>query len=26
VNFRIPEFFGLGKGVSQGFGVVKAYW
>ena len=23
VNFRIPEFFGLGKGVSQGFGVVK---
>jgi hypothetical protein len=25
VNFRIPEFFGLGKGVSQGFGVVKAY-
>ncbi|KAF5434832.1 hypothetical protein C5S35_13000 [Candidatus Methanophagaceae archaeon] len=24
VNFRIPEFFGLGKGVSQGFGVVKA--
>jgi hypothetical protein len=25
VNFRIPEFFGLGKGVSQGFGVVKAF-
>jgi len=25
VNFWIPEFFGLGKGVSQGFGVVKAY-
>jgi hypothetical protein len=24
VNFQIPEFFGLGKGVSQGFGVVKA--
>ena len=24
VNFRIPDFFGLGKGVSQGFGVVKA--
>jgi hypothetical protein len=23
VNFRIPDFFGLGKGVSQGFGVVK---
>ena len=23
VNFKIPEFFGLGKGVSQGFGVVK---
>lgn len=23
VNFAIPEFFGLGKGVSQGFGVVK---
>ncbi|MCW3134676.1 MAG: CRISPR-associated endonuclease Cas6 [Methanophagales archaeon] len=23
VNFRIPEFFGLGKGVSQGFGVVR---
>ena len=25
VNFQIPEFFGLGKGVSQGFGVVKAF-
>jgi hypothetical protein len=25
VNFRIPEFFGLGKGVSQGFGVVKSF-
>lgn len=24
INFRIPDFFGLGKGVSQGFGVVKA--
>jgi hypothetical protein len=24
VNFMIPDFFGLGKGVSQGFGVVKA--
>jgi hypothetical protein len=23
VNFIIPEFFGLGKGVSQGFGAVK---
>ncbi|MCK4734889.1 MAG: CRISPR-associated endonuclease Cas6, partial [Methanophagales archaeon] len=23
VNFRIPDFFGLGKSVSQGFGVVK---
>jgi hypothetical protein len=23
VNFRIPDFFGLGKGVSQGFGVIK---
>jgi len=23
VNFQIPDFFGLGKGVSQGFGVVK---
>jgi len=23
VNFKIPDFFGLGKGVSQGFGVVK---
>ncbi|MFZ2071650.1 MAG: CRISPR-associated endonuclease Cas6 [Halobacteriota archaeon] len=22
-NFQIPDFFGLGKGVSQGFGVVK---
>ncbi|MBN1761889.1 MAG: hypothetical protein JW878_02250 [Methanomicrobia archaeon] len=25
VNFEIPDFFGLGKGVSQGFGVVKAF-
>ncbi len=25
VNFRIPDFFGLGKGVSQGFGVIKAF-
>ena len=25
VNFRIPDFFGLGKGVSQGFGAVKAF-
>jgi hypothetical protein len=25
VNFKIPDFFGLGKGVSQGFGVVKAF-
>jgi hypothetical protein len=25
VNFRIPEFFGLGKGVSHDFGVVKAF-
>ncbi|WP_456487565.1 CRISPR-associated endonuclease Cas6 [Candidatus Alkanophaga liquidiphilum] len=25
VNFRMPDFFGLGKGVSQGFGVVKAF-
>jgi hypothetical protein len=24
VNFLIPDFFGLGKGVSQGFGVVKS--
>jgi len=24
VNFKIPDFLGLGKGVSQGFGVVKA--
>jgi hypothetical protein len=24
VNFRIPDLFGLGKGVSQGFEVVKA--
>ena len=24
VNFQIPDFFGLGKGVSQGFGVIKA--
>lgn len=24
VNFKIPDFFGLGKGVSQGFGVVKS--
>ena len=23
VNFQIPEFFGVGKGVSQGFGTVK---
>jgi hypothetical protein len=23
VNFHIPEFFGVGKGVSQGFGTVK---
>jgi hypothetical protein len=23
VNFKIPDFFGLGKGVSQGFGTVK---
>jgi hypothetical protein len=23
VNFKIPDFFGVGKGVSQGFGVVK---
>ena len=23
INFDIPDFFGLGKGVSQGFGVVK---
>lgn len=23
VNFQIPDFFGLGKGVSQGFGTVK---
>jgi len=23
LNFRIPDFFGLGKGVSQGFGVVR---
>jgi len=23
VNFQIPDFFGLGKGVSQGFGAVK---
>lgn len=23
VNFRIPDFFGLGKGVSQGYGTVK---
>ncbi|MGL4670580.1 MAG: CRISPR-associated endonuclease Cas6 [Methanobacteriaceae archaeon] len=23
VNFNIPDFFGLGKGVSQGFGTVK---
>lgn len=25
VNFKIPDFFGLGKGVSQGFGAVKAF-
>lgn len=25
VNFMIPDFFGLGKGVSQGFGVIKAF-
>lgn len=25
VNFRIPDFFGLGKGVSQGFGTLKAF-
>jgi len=25
VNFKIPDFFGLGKGVSQGFGVIKAF-
>lgn len=24
VNFRIPDLFGLGKGVSQGFGTVRA--
>jgi len=23
INFKIPDFFGLGKGVSQGFGLVK---
>jgi len=23
VNFQIPDFFGLGKGVSQGFGTIK---
>ena len=23
INFKIPDFFGLGKGVSQGLGVVK---
>jgi hypothetical protein len=23
LNFRIPDFFGLGKGVSQGFGTIK---
>lgn len=23
VNFRIPDFFGLGKGVSQGYGTIK---
>lgn len=23
VNFKIPDFFGLGKGVSQGFGTIK---
>ena len=25
VNFKIPDFFGLGKGVSQGFGTLKAF-
>jgi len=25
VNFKIPDFFGLGKGVSQGFGAVKVF-
>jgi hypothetical protein len=25
VNFEIPDFFGLGKGVSQGFGTIKAF-
>lgn len=24
INFKIPDFFGLGKGVSQGFGVIKS--
>jgi hypothetical protein len=24
INFNIPDFLGLGKGVSQGFGVIKA--
>lgn len=24
VNFQIPDFFGLGKGVSQGFGTIKS--
>ncbi len=23
INFEIPQFFGIGKGISQGFGVVK---
>jgi len=23
VNFNIPDFFGIGKGVSHGFGTVK---
>ncbi|KUO42849.1 MAG: hypothetical protein APU95_02990 [Hadesarchaea archaeon YNP_N21] len=25
VNFLIPDFFGLGKGVSQGYGAVKSF-
>lgn len=25
VNFKLPDFFGLGKGVSQGFGTIKAF-
>lgn len=24
INFKLPEFIGLGKGVSQGFGTVKS--